>query len=734
MSTNKYASIVVNRKAIALDKIFDYLIPESLSEKAKIGSVCRIPFGSGILEGVIVDLPEKPGVENLKEIIDIVSPRPLFSGQLLQLSRYIADYYITTWAVALQAMLPAGLELTGRLPKSFYVKKYSLKELHPESRMTVKQKAVYDYLVLHSSATEDELLKLDVSKDILKRMVKNDLLICQLERQELIQSEYQTSQVIFSKEQEAVYNRIKNEMDDRRKPFLLHGVTGSGKTEIYLRLIEKVVKEGRQAIFLVPEIALTSQMVDFLKKRLSIEIAVLHSGMTQTERRMAWQRIAEGTYPVVLGARSAVFAPLENLGLIIIDEEQETSYKQDNNPRFHAREVAKERCRISGAQLVLGSATPSVESYYRAKNGEYELAELRERYYTAPLPRIEIVDMREELRVGNRSLVSNRLQEELERCLLNGEQGILLLNRRGYHTFYSCRECGEVLYCPHCSIPLVFHEGDGRLKCHYCGYHEKVPQKCPVCHSKAIRHFGAGTERLVHELEHLLPSARIARLDQDITEKRGSYEKIYHSMLKGEIDILVGTQMIAKGLDFPKVTLAGVLAADLTLNLPDFRAGERTFQLLTQLTGRAGRREKQGLAIIQTYNPLSPVIQAVLNNDYQSFYQEQSAYYREKGYPPYKFLIRLVINSDNVKSLTRATKIISILLKEALGGEDNIYGPAQAPREKIKDRYRMQVLLKADNDKELVDAIRTAIEKARLNKMLDKDVTVQIDVDPYNMM
>ena len=663
-----------------------------------------------------------------------MSPRPLFDKKLIELSRWLADYYLCPWVTALQGMLPAGLELTGRLPQNAVVVKYRLRSPETALKLTEKQQKVHDHLLIHKEATENELLTLGVSKDILKRMTVKDLLIRSLAEIEPYLEKKSTEAVIFTPKQENIYQAVLKEMRGEKRPYLLFGVTAGGKTEIYLRLIQTVVDAGKQCIFLVPEIALTNLMVDFLRKRLNMDIAVLHSGLTMSERRLTWQRIADGKYSVVLGARSAVFAPLKNLGLIIMDEEHDFSYKQDISPRFHARAVAKIRCRISGAQLVLGSATPAVESYYQAETGAYALGILNERYYPANLPDIEIVDMREELRDGNRSMISRKLVNELALRLECREQSMLLLNRRGYYTFYSCRECGEAIICPHCDIPLVYHEDSNVLRCHYCGYSENLPECCPVCSSKAIRHFGAGTERLVRELHGLFPKARIARLDLDSVRTRGMHQTIYRDMTEGRTDILVGTQMIAKGMDFPKVTLAGVLAADSTLNLPDWRAGERTYQLLTQLTGRAGRRDKQGLAVIQTYNPSNPVIQAVCKHDYPQFYGEELQFYRDHGYPPFFELIRLVVNAEDQSEAFKSAELLASLLAREGKEYGEICGPAKPLRDKIRDRYRYQILIKSNRADAMKHTLKNIEESIRKEKLISREVLIQIDVDPYDIM
>ncbi len=730
-SSPLYAAVVVNRRLAAVDKIFHYQVPEALQEQAQCGSIVAIPFGRQQLEGVIVELTQQVERTDLKEITAVVSPRPLFSREMLDLSRWLADTYLCPWVTALQAMLPSGLTLTGRIPAQSLVKVYTAAP--SPGKMTPKQTAIWEYVSRNPQASRPLLRQQGFSWDIVDRMERNGVLQGQQVAVDAPGEIYTAAPAQFNAAQQRAYEAIRREMAGQKRPFLLFGVTGSGKTEIYLRLMAEVIAAGQQCLLLAPEIALTSQMVENLRRRLQKPAAVLHSGLTESERRRTWQRIAEGEFPVVVGARSAVFAPLPHLGLLILDEEQEGSYKQDQTPRFHGREVARKRCELAGAQLLLGSATPAVESYYQAQRGCYALAALGERYYPAPAPHVEVVDMRQELLTGNRSLFSRLLQQELVARRQRGEQSILLLNRRGYYTFISCRACGHVLECPHCAIPLAYHEGEDRLKCHYCGAMQPPPTICPQCGSTAIRHFGAGTQRVVRELERLLPQARIARLDQDVTRTRGQHQAIYGQMLAGEIDVLVGTQMVAKGLDFPRVTLAAVIAADITLNMPDFRARERTFQLLTQLTGRSGRREQQGLAIIQTYHPDDPAVQAAAAQDFVGFYRQEIANREQFFYPPFAQLVRLLVNGSELDQVERLAQLMGACLTELLPPQVVICGPAPASREKIKDRYRWQILLKGAALAEMTPAIAPAWRQATGGRKVG-DAYLLVDVDPYDMM
>jgi len=732
-NAEKYAAVVVNRKIAAVDRIFHYTIPEDLSEEVKIGSVVSIPFGHQFLEGIVVDLPHTVERKDLKPILSLVSPRPLFSRELLLLSRWMADTYLCPWVTALQAMLPAGLTLTGKMPQKALVKRYFLKPMPEDFHPTAKQRQVVDYLSVHNGATAQDLKLQDFSEAVLSLLCQKGIVNMQKSPLFAEEAQHDITGADLNPEQDNAYQSIKKEMTGQKRPLLLFGVTGSGKTEIYLRLIADMVAGGKQVILLVPEIALSPQMLAMMEKRLNLKIAVLHSALTQSQRRITWQKIAQSEYSVVMGARSAIFAPVPNLGLIIIDEEQEGGYKQDHTPCFHALEVAKERCRLTDAFLLLGSATPSVESYYHTQLGTYALATLEQRYYGAQLPQTAIVDMRQELRNGNRSIFSDLLKEEIALRLEQKEQVLLFLNRRGYHTFFSCRSCGHVIVCPHCAIPMTYHQNDLSLKCHYCGKKVQPPKVCPACGSNAIRFFGTGTQRVEQEIKSMFPQANVARLDYDVAEKRGSRETIYQEMQQGKIDILVGTQMIAKGLDFANVTLAAIIAADLSLFLPDWRASERTYQLITQMVGRAGRREKPGFAVIQTYHPDSAVVQAAAAQDYFSFYQDEIENRKAHFYPPFSHLLLILLSSCDRPALIETAAAFSFYLEQHLQDQANICGPSPASWEKMKDRYRRQILIKGQDAELLRQAVLFAEQELQTKQILVKDLLIHIEPDPMSI-
>jgi primosomal protein N' (replication factor Y) (superfamily II helicase) len=527
-----------------------------------------------------------------------------------------------------------------------------------------------------------------------------------------------------------IVNQIK---DDLHSTFLLHGVTGSGKTEVYLQSIDRTLKNGKEAIVLVPEISLTPQMVHRFKGRFGSQVAVFHSGLSKGEKYDEWRKIQRGEVKVVVGARSAIFAPFKKLGIIIIDEEHESTYKQEDHPRYHAREVAIYRGKYHQCPVVLGSATPSLESFARAQKGVYHLLSLSERVNKNDMPHVNIVDMREELRNGNRSMFSAALMEKLKEKIEKGEQSVLLLNRRGYSTFVMCRDCGFVVECPHCDLSLTYHRKNNMMKCHYCGFEEQEPNNCPSCQSEYIRFFGTGTQKVEEEITKLIPNARVIRMDVDTTRKKGSHEKLLQQFSSLKADILLGTQMIAKGLDFPNVTLVGILAADTMLHLPDFRSAEKTFQLLTQVSGRAGRHELTGEVIVQTYTPEHYSILHASKHDFLGFYETEMNMRKQIGYPPYYYLVLINVSHMNVIQASEITERIATFLKDNLTTQSVILGPVVSPISKIKDRYRYQCMIKYKNESNLLKSLQEIVK--HYNKDIHKgNLQLSIDLNPYTLM
>ncbi|HHV96408.1 MAG TPA: primosomal protein N' [Clostridiaceae bacterium] len=541
-------------------------------------------------------------------------------------------------------------------------------------------------------------------------------------------------------EQKTVLQVLKEQKDKKQfAEYLLHGITGSGKTEVYLQLIQYTLEKGEQAIVLVPEISLTPQMIARFKGRFGDQVAVLHSRLSLGERYDQWRLIKEGRVNVVIGARSAVFAPLRDIGLIIIDEEHENSYKSEITPKYSAHEIARYICKRKNAILLLGSATPSIESYYRAVTGEIGLLTLKERANKMVLPKVEIIDMREELKKGNRTVFSRRLSEEIEKNILSGQQTILLLNRRGYSPFVLCRDCGYVVKCLNCSITMTYHSKGNRLICHYCGYTVKSPQKCPKCQSKNIRHFGAGTQKLEEEVKKHFPKASVIRMDMDTTTYKNSHEEILRKFKEERIDIMIGTQMVAKGHDFPNVTLVGVLAADSILNLGDYRATEKTFQLLTQVAGRAGRGDIPGRVIIQAYNIDDYSIIAASNHDFLSFYNKEIVIRKQTKVPPFTQIASVILSGGNDKAVFESSKMVTEMLKEAFRKveEDKnnyeILGPLKPPIEKINNKFRWRIIVKSENEDILVKVLSEVSDGYYRSKNRET-ATLSIDINPVNML
>ncbi len=543
-----------------------------------------------------------------------------------------------------------------------------------------------------------------------------------------------TSPLPLTSQQDQAIHPILNTIDQKKHhTFLLYGVTGSGKTEIYLQSIQRVLQEGKEAIVMVPEISLTPQMVHRFKGRFGNDVAVLHSGLSIGEKYDEWRKIQRKEVKVVVGARSAVFAPFENIGIIIIDEEHETSYKQEENPRYHARDVAIYRGDYHQCPVILGSATPSLESFARASKGVYGLLTLDKRMNDGPLPSVDIVDMREELRKGNRSMFSTELFEKLQDRLEKGEQTVLFLNRRGHSSFIMCRDCGFVLQCPNCDISLTYHRFSNGMKCHYCGYEESVPTTCPECTSEHIRYFGTGTQKVEEELTKLIPDARIIRMDVDTTSRKGSHEKLLTAFGEGKADILLGTQMIAKGLDFPNITLVGVLSADTMLHLPDFRAAEKTFQLLTQVSGRAGRHTLPGEVVIQTYTPEHYSIELASNHDYNRFYQQEMMMRKMGSYPPFFYLTLITLSHEDLLKVVDIAEKMAGYIRSKLSEATIILGPAASPIPRIKNRYRYQCLIKYKREPNLGITLKTVLDQFQ-QQYASSGLTISIDVNPYMMM
>jgi primosomal protein N' (replication factor Y) len=612
------------------------------------------------------------------------------------------------------------------------------KELEQIPARAGKQRELISYFIEHPEPVEYRKLQdLGLSASAVKPLVAKGLI--EEKDMEVYRDPYENREfkrtsplTLTASQQEAIEPILGSIQNNQHQVFLLYGVTGSGKTEIYLQSIQDVINKGKEAIVLVPEISLTPQMVNRFKGRFGNQVAVMHSGLSAGEKYDEWRKIQRKEVKVVVGARSAIFAPFENLGIIIIDEEHETSYKQEEMPRYHARDVAIERARKYSCPVVLGSATPSLESFARAKKGLYQLLTLPSRMNDHALPSVEIIDMREELRNGNRSMFSRTLLEKLKDRLEKKQQTVLFLNKRGFSSFVMCRDCGYVVNCPNCDISLTYHRATEQMKCHYCGYEGRVPSVCPECGSEHIRYFGTGTQKVEEELGKILPDARVIRMDVDTTTRKGSHERLLTDFQEGKADILLGTQMIAKGLDFPNITLVGVLSADTMLHLPDFRSSEKTFQLLTQVSGRAGRHELPGEVVIQTYTPEHYSIEFSGKQDYDLFYNQEMMVRKIHKYPPFYYLSLINVSHEQLMTAVSVTEKIVHYVRTRLSNETVVLGPVASPIPRINNRYRYQCLIKYKREPNLTETLKNILNQ--YEKQAQTGLQVAVDTNPYILM
>ncbi|KAB2335363.1 primosomal protein N' [Bacillus mesophilum] len=603
-----------------------------------------------------------------------------------------------------------------------------------------KQKEVLSYFLKQEGPVFQKEVEdiLEVSSAVIKGLVKKEMLsetYLEVYRDPFAERQFSsTVPLSLTEEQHNAIIPIWNSVEQHEhEVFLLYGVTGSGKTEVYLQSIQRVLEQGREAIVLVPEISLTPQMVTRFKGRFGDKVAVLHSGLSAGEKYDEWRKIQRKEVSVAVGARSAIFAPFENLGIIIIDEEHETSYKQEENPRYHARDVAIERAKTYRCPVVLGSATPALETFARAQKDVYKLLKLPKRMNNQALPAVTIIDMREELREGNRSMFSRVLLDQLKERIEKKEQTVLFLNKRGHSSFVMCRDCGYVINCPNCDISLTYHQYSRQMKCHYCGHEDHVPSVCPECQSEHIRYFGTGTQKVEEELVKVLPEARVIRMDVDTTSRKGAHEKLLNQFQEGQADILLGTQMIAKGLDFPNITLVGVLSADTMLHLPDFRSSEKTFQLLTQVSGRAGRHQLEGEVIIQTYTPEHYSVELAGTQDYDLFYDKEMMIRKIHKYPPFYYISLITVSHEQLMKAVAVTEKITGWVRAKLSDEAVVLGPVASPIPRINNRYRYQCLVKYKREPQLNGALKTVLDQYQ-QEIATGGLQISIDVNPYILM
>jgi primosomal protein N' (replication factor Y) len=819
---------------LPLSEPFTYRVPSHLEGKVDLGFRMLVPLRRKTITGFVVGLSATSSLSDVKEIMDLLDPYPLFSAEMLELTKWVSDYYLCSWGEALRAALPSELVLKSEIwvkrkvegerskdysspGKNLSARQKRILEILADGRerklswlsRTLKAKGLYADLydmskkgqieiderlerprvqIQHekmvrlknfdNTADNIELLQTGISALKKKSPPQAKCLMLLLENagelswkkltgehrisssslvglekrglvefflaEKIRESDWaldiqEKQPVSLTEGQRDILEKVRTALrESKYSPFLIHGVTGSGKTQIYIEAIKEVLKDGKQALVLVPEISLTPQIISRFKANFGAKVGCLHSRMSAGERFDTWRRARDGALPIIVGARSAVFSPFRDLGLIVVDEEHVASYKQDDPaPRYNARDVAVMRAKFNHAVVILGSATPSLESYYNAQQGKYALCQLKERVGKQRLPEVKIVDLAQERKSGNRSSISSDLLSLLKDRVDRQEQMLLFLNRRGFSTFVKCQECGHIEKCPRCDITLTFHRTDFSLKCHYCNYLRKAPDLCPKCRSYDFIYRGTGTQKIEEEIKREFPSLPMARMDLDTTVKKGSHKKLLSDFGKKKFGILVGTQMITRGLDFPDVTLVGVISADQALDLPDFRSRERTFQLLAQVAGRAGRGKREGEVVVQTYYPEDWTVKLAASHDFERFYERELEQRRELEYPPFKHLILLTFSGKTSKTVASGAASFSSMLKRKVkfAKQDGVevLGPAPAPLPKIRNQYRWQLLLRTKSVSKANDIIKKMLE-AEKDAKSQKAVRITINVDPMDML
>ena len=740
---SKYANIIVDISHEKLDKTFQYRVPDELEDVIKIGVAVDVPFGNRQISGYVVELTDEAefDVNKIKPIIGIKAQSVAIESQLIELAGWIKDNYGSTMNQALKTVIPIKKETKAVCRRNLHLaisEKDAMQKLafFEDKHQTARARLLRELINLKELDYSIVTGKLNVSSAVIKALTQQGIISVESTNDyrnpisHLAQKEYSIS---LNEQQQSVVDTVCQEYEHgQRNTYLLKGVTGSGKTEVYMELISYMISKGKQAIVLIPEIALTYQTVMRFYNRFGNRVSIMNSRLSAGERYDQFQRAKNGDIDIMIGPRSALFTPFSNIGIIIIDEEHENSYKSETTPRYHAREVAKKRASMNDACVVLGSATPSVDSYYSAMCGQYKLLEMKKRVSDKKLPKCEVIDLRAELKAGNRSILSERLQELMEQRLLDKQQIMLFLNRRGVSGFMSCRECGYVVKCPHCDVSLSQHN-NGKMVCHYCGYEIPTPTVCPSCGSKYISGFRAGTQKIEMMVQRRFPNARILRMDFDTTRTKDSYEKILSAFANREADILIGTQMIVKGHDFPNVTLVGVLAADMALHVNDFHAAERTFQLLTQAAGRAGRGQLPGNVVIQTYDPDNYAIEAAREQNYEKFYEQEIEYRQMMFYPPVWNLLLIICSSPSYEEVDKCSEDVANCLGSVITREMRVQlvGPADASISKINDIFRKVIYLKTQKYDTLVE-LKNVVEKHIRDNSFFRNVSVQYDFNPMS--
>lgn len=736
---NNIATVAVEKAFFNIDSDFDYLIPNDLVKEIEIGTMVKVPFGNGnrLRDGIVVNLYSAINT-SLKSIKSIVGDKPILSAEAVSLALWLKERCFCTTYECLRLMLPRGIgkvsDASAKVATLLTVNENDLPKL------TQKQKSVVDLLFDVNTASVSEICEFcSVGVSVIKNLEKYGVI--SIYDKEVLRNPYKDVQITENKDielspqQMKAYTTYSNMLDGEGGTGLLFGVTGSGKTQVYLKLIDEALENQKDVIVLVPEISLTPQALSIFHKRYGDKVAVFHSGLSLGERNDEYKRADRGEAKIVIGTRSAVFAPLHNLGLIIMDEEQESTYKSERTPKYNTKDVANFRCKYNKALFLMTSATPSLETYSNALNNKYVLCELTQRFGDAKLPQVITVDMKQEMKNGNKSPISAKLKELIEDTLDNNKQVILLINRRGYNTFIACNDCGHVITCPNCSISLTYHSASNRLVCHYCGYTKKLDNVCPECKGDNIRYSGFGTQKIEDELAYLFPDARILRMDADTTSTKFSHEKMFNAFANHEYDIMIGTQMVAKGLDFDDVTLVGVVNADNSLYDESYNSAERCFDLITQVVGRSGRRDGNGKAVIQTINPYNQTLEYASNQDYKSFYENEIELRKLLTYPPYCDIISVSFIGENENKVALCSKkFFELLIEENEKYKHKIIvlGPSVAKIAKLNNTYRYRLSVKCKNSKNIRNMFND-IQK-NISKIKEyKDVSVSLDINPYDL-
>ena len=722
-----YAKVLIEYEVKFLDHVFTYIIPHLLRSKLKPGMKVKVPFGKKYINGLVLEINDHYNEEfELKEVYEIVNEEIYFNDELLQLGKYLQNVTLCNLITAYKTMLPTSLKIKHKSINYNKFEKYILLNVSLEEAkkyILKNKKAKRQCDLVETLILQGELEAKYFSRDVIK--ILNEKEIIRVKEKQIYRlnenNKIDYKKFDLSEEQSKTLKEIKSKLNEF-KIHLIYGVTASGKTEVYFRLIEEILNLGKTALVLVPEITLTSQMIKRFYERFGNCVAVYHSGLSDGERNDEYLKIYRNEVKIVIGTRSAVFTPLNNLGIIIIDEEHSDNFKQDTNPRYNAIDMAKFRARYNKVPLILGSATPQLESMARAKTDVYELHQMKKRINNAKLPSVSLIDMTEEAKKGN-NIISEELDREINNKINCNEQIILLLNRRGYSPYIMCNNCGFTYKCKNCDITLTYHKTTNNLRCHYCGYTIFKNDECLECKEKSLSYYGLGTEKLEDYIKTKYPLAKVVRMDVDTTSKKGSHEKILEDFKNHKYDILIGTQMISKGLDFPLVTLVGVINADISLNIPDFRSSERTFSLLDQVAGRAGRGNLAGKVLIQTYNPENYIFNCVLEHDYDKFYTYESSIRKKLSYPPYYFLTSLKIISKSYEEASNEARKVYRFLKENLDNETIILGPTTAAIFKQNNLYRFQIILKYKKDKYLRNSLTS------LNNLYKQNRNTHIEID-----